>query len=185
MGSVMAAAGGGETPNFLVPNGTIFVVFVIFLAILFFFYRFVVPPLTKAMAERDAMNRKQIEDRDNAQRKLAEAEQRYEKALAEARGEAAAIRDEARADAQRIRDEMRAETDREVAEIYRRGEEQLAAQREEAVRSLRAEVGGLSTQLAERVLGRPLDGGGPDQKLVDDFLAELDAGTPAATEGKR
>ena len=64
----VAAAGGEAPPNFLVPNATIFVVFVIFLLVLFFFYRFVVPPLTKAMAERDEMIRKQVEDRDNAQR---------------------------------------------------------------------------------------------------------------------
>jgi F-type H+-transporting ATPase subunit b len=178
----LAAAGGGERPNFLVPNATIFVVFIIFLLVLFFFYRFVVPPLTKAMAERDEMIRKQVEDRDNAQRKLAEAEQRYEKALAEARGEAAKIRDEARAEAQKIRDDMRAETDREVAEIHRRGEEQLAAQREEAVRTLRSEIGGLSTQLAERVLGRSLPSDGGHRSTVDGFLADLDA---QPSEGKR
>jgi F-type H+-transporting ATPase subunit b len=180
-----------ETPNFLVPNATSIVVFVIFLLILFFFYRFVVPPLTRAMAEREEMNRKQVEDRDNAQRKLAEAEQRYDKALAEARGEAAKIRDEARAEAQKIRDDMKAETDREVAEIHRRGEEQLATQREEAVRSLRAEIGGLSTQLAERVLGRSLPGDGSYRSTVDEFLSELDRNGEAAgaqnsnTGGKR
>jgi F-type H+-transporting ATPase subunit b len=170
----LAAAGGEEAPNFLVPNATIFVVFIIFLLVLFFFYRFVVPPLTKAMAERDEMIRKQVEDRDNAQRKLAEAEQRYEKALAEARGEAARIRDEARAEAQKIRDDMRAETDREVAEIHRRGEEQLAAQREAAMRSLRSEIGGLSTQLAERVLGRPVPAD-QQRSTIDAFLSDLDA----------
>ena len=169
------AAAAEETPNFLVPNATIFVVFIIFLLVLFFFYRFVVPPLTRAMAERDEMNRKQVEDRDNAQRRLSEAEQRYQKALAEARGEAAKIRDEARAEAQKIRDDMRAETDREVAEIQRRGAEQLAAQRDEAVRSLRAEIGGLSTQLAERVLGRSLPGDGAHRSTVDSFLADLDS----------
>lgn len=184
MTRVMAAAEEGGTQNFLVPNGTIFVVFVIFLLVLFFFYRFVVPPLTKAMAERDEMNRKQAEDRDNAQRKLAEAEQRYQKALAEARAEAGRIRDEARADAQKIREQMRADTDREVAEIHRRGAEQLAAQREEAVRSLRAEIGGLSTQLAERVLGRSLPDDGAHRSIVDGYLAELER-APAASEGKR
>jgi F-type H+-transporting ATPase subunit b len=176
-----------ETPNFLLPNATSIVVFVIFLVILLFFYRFVVPPLTKAMAERDEMNRKQVEDRENAQRKLVEAEQRYEKALAEARGEAAKIRDEARAEAQKIRDDMKAETDREVAEIHRRGEEQLATQREEAVRSLRAEIGGLSTQLAERVLGRPLAGDGSYRATIDAFLADLDrddAGTDRTSTGR-
>ena len=185
----MTLAAEAETQNFLVPNATIFVVFIIFLLVLFFFYRFVVPPLTRAMAERDEMNRKQVEDRDNALRKLAEAEERYQKALAEARGEAAKIRDEARAEAQKTRDDMRAETDREVAEIQRRGAEQLAAQREEAVRSLRAEIGGLSTQLAERVLGRSLPGDGSYRPTIESFLADLDAdgdrsGT-AQSEGKR
>jgi F-type H+-transporting ATPase subunit b len=184
MTRVMAAAGGGETQNFLLPNATIVVVFVIFLAVLFFFYRFVVPPLATAMTERDEMNRKQAEDRDNAQRKLAEAEERYQKALTGSRGEPARIRDEARADAQKIRDEMRADTDREVAEIFRRGEEQLAARREEAVRSLRAEIGGLSTQLAERVLGRSLPDDGSYRSTVDSYLAELEQ-SPAASEGKR
>ena len=185
----MTLAAAAETQNFLVPNATIVVVFIIFLLVLFFFYRFVVPPLTKAMAERDEMNRKQVQDRDNAVRRLAEAERRYEQALVVARAEAAAIRDGARADAQRTREEMRAETDLEVAEIHRRGAEQLAAQREEAVRSLRAEVGGLSTQLAERVLGRSLSGDASHRSTVDGFLAELDAGGArsgaARSEGKR
>ena len=108
-----------ETQNFLVPNATIFVVSLIFLVILWFFYRFVVPPLTKAMAERDEMNRRQAEERDAAVRRLAEAQERYDAALADARAQATAVKDEARADAQRIRDEMRAETDRKVAEIRR------------------------------------------------------------------
>jgi F0F1-type ATP synthase membrane subunit b/b' len=117
MDSTLAA----ETQNFLVPNATIFVVSLIFMVILWFFYRFVVPPLTKAMAERDEMNRRQAEERDAAVRRLAEAQERYDAALADARAQATAVKDEARADAQRIRDEMRAETDRKVAAIRERG----------------------------------------------------------------
>ncbi len=171
MTATMAA---GATQNFLVPNATIIVVFLIFLAILFFFYRFVVPPLTKAMDERDQMNRKQVEERDAAQRRLVEARERYDSALADARAEATAIRDEARADAQHIRDEMRADTDRQVAEIHRRGEEELAAQRAQAVGELRGEIGGLSTDLASRILGRPVGQDGPQRATIEQFLAELD-----------
>ena len=134
MDSTLAAE--TETTNFLVPNATIFVVSLIFMVILWFFYRFVVPPLTKAMAERDEMNRRQAEERDAAVRRLAEAQERYDAALADARAQATAVKDEARADAQRIRDEMRAETDRKVAEIHQRGEAELAEQRAEAVQAL-------------------------------------------------
>ena len=42
----MAEPLAAETQNFLVPNATIFVVSLIFLVILWFFYRFIVPPLT-------------------------------------------------------------------------------------------------------------------------------------------
>jgi F-type H+-transporting ATPase subunit b len=175
MTTVLAA----ESNNFLLPNATIIVVFLIFLAILFTFYRFIVPPLTKAMRERDEMVKKQAEDRDNAVRRLKQAEERYETSLAEARAEAASIRDAARADAQQIRDEMREKTDREVAEIRQRGEEQLTAQRQEAVRQLRTEIGGLSTQLAGRILGKPMDEDGPHRSTIDRFLADLDEKQPA------
>ena len=167
----MATPLAAETQNFLLPNATIFVVSFLFLVILWFFYRFVVPPLTKAMAERDEMNRKQAEERDAAVRKLAEAQERYDAALADARAQATAVKDEARADAQRIRDEKRAETDREVAEIHRRGAEELAAQRAEAVHALRGEIGGLSTDVAGKILGRPV---AYDDANVVSYLAELD-----------
>jgi F-type H+-transporting ATPase subunit b len=165
--------------NFLLPNFTIVIEFVIFLAVLFVFYRFIVPPLTKAMRERDEMVKQQAENRDNAYRRLREAEERYDKALSEARAEASAIRDEARADAQRIRDDMRAETDRQVAEIHRRGEEQLQAQRAQAVESLRSELGGLSTQLAGRILDTPMGEHGPQGETVQRFLAGLER-TPSS-----
>jgi F-type H+-transporting ATPase subunit b len=163
-----------ENSNFLVPNATIFVELLLFLIILFIFSRFIIPPLTKAMREREEMNRKQAEEREEATRRLQEAEERYQAALAEARKEATAIRDEARAEAQRIRDEMRAETDREVARIREQGEQQLAQQRQQVLEELRGDIGGLSTQLAGRILGTPMGEDGPQQATVERFLAELD-----------
>ncbi len=67
MAQTLAEPLAAETQNFLVPNATIFVVSLIFVVILWFFYRFVVPPLTKAMAERDEMNRRQDVDSDLAE----------------------------------------------------------------------------------------------------------------------
>ncbi len=163
-----------ETPNFLVPNATIVVEFLLFGIVLFIFYRYIVPPLSKAMRERDEMVKKQIEDRDNAVRKLKQAEERYESALSSARAEAAGIRDDARLAAQLIRDDMRQQTDRDVEQIRLRGEEQLAAQRAQSVRLLRTEIGGLSTQLAGRILGEPLAADGPQRSTVDRFLADLE-----------
>jgi F-type H+-transporting ATPase subunit b len=76
-----------ENSNFLVPNATFFVELLLFLIILFIFARFIVPPLSRAMAEREQMIRRAAEDRDEAGRKLQEAEERYQAALAEAHKE--------------------------------------------------------------------------------------------------
>lgn len=159
--------------NFLVPNATVIVVSLIFLFILYFFYKFVVPPLTRAMDEREEMNRKQVQERDQAVATLAEAEQRYERNLAEARATATTAKDEARADAQRIRDEMKAETDREVAAVHERGAAELDTQRAAALSELHGQVGDLSTELASKVLGRSVT---VDQASVQRLLA--DVGTP-------
>lgn len=159
--------------NFLVPNATVVVVFLIFLAILFFFYRFVVPPLTKAMDEREDMNRKQVQERDQAVATLDEAKQRYEQNLAQARATATTAKDEARADAQRIRDEMKAETDREVAAVHERGAAALEGERQQALSELHGQVGDLSAELASKVLGRSVT---VDPASVQRLLA--DVGTP-------
>jgi F-type H+-transporting ATPase subunit b len=170
-----------QNNNFLLPNATFFVELVLFLILFFVIARYVVPPLTKAMDERDEMVRKAARDREEATRQLRDAEERYQSELSDARVEAARIRDEARAEAQKIRDEMKSKADQEVARLREQGEQQLAEQRSEAMRQLRGDIGGLSSDLAERILGRPLPEGAQRQSTVDRFLAELDdrSGTSA------
>ncbi|TCK20721.1 F0F1 ATP synthase subunit B [Pseudonocardia endophytica] len=169
--------------NFLLPNATFFVELVLFLILFFVIARYIVPPLTKAMDERDEMVRKAATDREKASRKLRDADERYQSELSDARVEAARIRDEARAEAQKVRDEKKGTAEQEVARRREEGERELAGQRTEAMRQLRGNIGGLSSELAERVVGRPLPGDAQRQSTVDRFLAELDerSGTSATS----
>ena len=160
--------------NFLLPNGTLIAELVAFLIILFVLWKYVVPPLTKSLQDRQDMIQKQVEDSEEAQRRLKAAEERYEQALTEARTEAAKIRDNARADGERIREELREQAGAEVERIRQRGEEQLAGQREQVVRQLRGELGGLSVQLAEQLVGNHLADDGNRRATIDAFLAKLD-----------
>ncbi len=164
--------GGGS--NFLVPDLTIIVEILAFLLILWILRRYVWPPLSKAMDDRRAMIRQAAEDAAAASAKLKEAEDRYESALAEARTEAAIIRDQARADGQSIREELKAKAEAEVERIRTRGEEQLASQREQVVRQVRSEIGGLSFMLAERIVGEALADDERLKRTVDTFLAGVD-----------
>src|SRR5829696_3926706 len=137
--------------NFLVPNATFIVELLIFLIILAVFWKYVIPPLQKAMGERQEMVRRQIEESRQARERLEAADAKYREVLNEARTEAAKIRDEARAEAGKIKAELREQAEREVAQIRQRGEEQLATQREQVLRQLRTEVGELAIALASRI----------------------------------
>jgi F-type H+-transporting ATPase subunit b len=174
--------------NFLLPNGTIIAELIAFLVILFVLWKYVVPPLSKSLQQRQDMVRKQVEDAEEAARKLKAAEERYNEALTEARTEAAKIRDNARADGERIREELREQANAEVERIRQRGEEQLANQREQVVRQLRGELGGLAVQLAEQLVGHELSDDDGKRSTVDRFLAQLDelpakqSGTPSSAQ---
>jgi len=165
--------------NFLLPNGTFFAELVAFLLMLFVFWKFVVPPLSESLRERQEMVRKLVENSEEADRRLTAAQRRYEQALAEARIEAAKIRETARQDGQRIREELRAQALEEVARIQERGEMQLAAQRERVVRELRHEMGDLALQLAEKLIGYELAVDEHKRVLVERFLADLDQLPPS------
>src|SRR6202008_1675923 len=111
-----------ERPNFLLPNATIIVESIIIAVVLFVIWRFVVPPVRKAMADRREMVQRQIAESKKRDEKFAAAEQRHREALAEARAEAGKIRDTARAEGQKNLDELRGEASAEGARGRRAGE---------------------------------------------------------------
>src|SRR5262249_23833644 len=155
--------------NFLVPNATFLAEVVAFAIILWVLYRYVVPPVQKAMRERQELIRGQIEESRQAREQLAKAEADYQRALFEARAEAAKIRDGAR-----LRDEMRVQAQEEADRIRARAVEQLATQRQQVVNELRAEIGRLAVTLAERIVGESLTDDARRQRTVDRFLTELE-----------
>lgn len=142
--------------NPLLPNGTFFVELIIFVIVLVIMWRFIVPPIVKAMQDRADRVAKTAQERHEAARKLSEANARYDSALADARKEAGDIRAEARAEGQRNLDELRERIGGEVAAVRRDAEAELAQQRERAQRELQNEVGSLSVTLASRVVGTDL-----------------------------
>lgn len=142
-----------EKSNFLVPNGTILVEIIIVAVVLFVVWRFIVPPIRDAMAQRREIIQRGLEEGREAEEKFRQAEERYQAALAEARAEAAKIRDTARAEGQRTLDELRARASAEVAQIRQRGAEQLAEQRDRVLQDLEPQVRELAVALATRVVG--------------------------------
>jgi F-type H+-transporting ATPase subunit b len=175
-----------EGPSPILPHtAEIIVGTIAFLLLLWVLWRTVFPQFEKIYAERTDKIEGGLKRAEEAQQDADDLKRQYEEQLAGLRAEAARIRDDARAEGQQIKAELRAQAEEEAARIRQRGDEQLAAAREQTVRQLRGEIGGLSVQLAERIIGDSLADDTRRSATVDAFLSELDgmaqprAATPA------
>jgi F-type H+-transporting ATPase subunit b len=167
----------------LPPLGEIIIGLIAFAVVLFVVVKFVAPQFEKAfVARRDAIEGG-IERAEAMQAEAKAALEQYRAQLAEARTEAAQIRDAARAEGQQILEELRAQAQEESARIVARGEEQLAAQRQQVVNQLRGEIGALAVDLAGRVVGESLADDARRTGTVDRFLDELDGMATASADG--
>lgn len=160
--------------NFLVPNGTFFVELIAFAIMFFIIARYIVPPINRAMTARQDAIRKEFADLDQARADAKSAEEEFRAQIADARHEAAKIREEAREQGAAIIAEMREQAQAEAARIVEHAHTQIEADRQQAVASLRAEVGTLATSLAGRIVGESLEDQARQSRVVDRFLADLE-----------
>jgi F-type H+-transporting ATPase subunit b len=145
-----------------------------FAVMIFVLWRFVLPPVARMVEKRQDDIQRQVEEADEARRKLEDAQGRFDNAVQQAEVEAARIRDDARADATRIREDLTAQAEAEVERMLQRGQDQLAAQRDQVVRRLHSELGGASMELAERTVRKELSDDGARSVSVDSFLSEIE-----------
>ncbi len=138
--------------------------------------KMVVPNHEKAYAERTAAIEGGMQQAEEAQQQAQAALEQYQAQLTEARAEAARIREEAREQGAVIVAEMRSQAQAEASRITEAAQKQIEAERQQAVVSLRSEVGRLSTDLASRIVGESLQEETRQKGIVDRFLAELEAG---------
>jgi F-type H+-transporting ATPase subunit b len=172
----LAQEGGGS--NFLLPNATFLVELLAFVLLLWAIRKWVLPPLQKAMNDRQEMIRTQIEEARQARERLDEAEREYRDLLDATRADASRIREEARAEGQAIINELRERAQQEADRVRERGEAQLAVEREQVLAELRRELGDLAVQLSERIIGESLQDDTRQQRVVDRFLSELESREP-------
>jgi F-type H+-transporting ATPase subunit b len=147
------AAEEGSTSNFLIPNGTFFVVLAIFLTVLGVIGAFVLPPIMKVLNERDNMVTKTLADNKESAEQFAAAQADYERAMSEARVKASAARDDARAKGRKALEEMRVGAEEKVSSTLRDAAEQLKREGDAVAADLHARVESMSATLASRILG--------------------------------
>lgn len=159
--------------NFLIPNGTILVEFVIFVVVLLILWRAVLPPLLRAMDERQQLIRRQLEEGQAAAERAEQAERDYREALAQTRAESSRIREEARARGQQMLAELKEKAAAEYQQMSADNDARLAAERAEILATLQPEIQTMAAELSERILGEPVpDGAGTEPPAASSSPAQ-------------
>jgi F-type H+-transporting ATPase subunit b len=175
---VAALATAGEANQLpVLPHPGELIFGLIAIAILYFVVKTkVVPNLEKAYADRTAAIEGGMHQAEEAQQQAQAALEQYNAQLAEARVEAGRIRAEAQEQGAAIIAEFRVQAQTEANRIAEAAHKQIEAERQQAVVSLRSEVGRLSTELASRIVGESLHDQARQSGIVDRFLSELELG---------
>lgn len=160
----------------IIPHpGELILGLICFLLIVYVFTTKVVPALEKVHAARVAAIEGGMEDAQAAQKEAEATLAEYRAQLADSRAEAGRIREEARAEGAAILAELKEKAATDAARITEAAQKQIEAERQQAVVSLRGEVGRLATDLAGRIVGESLEDEARQSRVVDRFLAELES----------
>ena len=154
--------------------------FLIFFA---FMAKYVLPRANAALADRRALIEGKMEqaeaDRAAAEKLLAD----YRAQLADARSEAGRIIEAAERQAQTIRAERERAAQESADRIVAAASAKAEADRQSVMGQLRSEIGGLSVELAEKIVGQTLESDDRQRTLIDSFISGVASGAAAAAGG--
>ncbi len=165
----------GEALNPLIPHTAEILVGFIAFALLFLVLKSkVVPMFEKAYEARTNAIEGGMERAEKAQIEAERALSQYTEQLSKAREEAQTLREEARVQGASIVEELRAKAQEEAARITAAAHASIEAERQQAITSLRNEVGALAVELASKIVGEALDDQARQSRIVDRFLDDLE-----------
>ncbi|MEP7055864.1 MAG: F0F1 ATP synthase subunit B [Actinomycetota bacterium] len=174
LNALVVAAADGEDPfspvspklNELIWSAVFFVVLLVIL------YRVAWPKLQAALAAREQAITGSVKEAEATRAEADGVLAEYRAKLVDAQTESQRIIDEGRRTGEQIVADARARADTEAQALVARAQADIAGERDRAITALRAELAGLSIELASRVVGKSLDT--PAQRaLVDSYIDEL------------
>jgi F-type H+-transporting ATPase subunit b len=136
--------------------------------------RVLMPRITRTLAERTDAIEGGLHRAEQAQADAKQLLEQYRAQLADARHEASRLREEAKEQGAQLKAELRAEGEAERQRIVDAAHAQIDADRQQALISLRTEVGALAVELASRIVGESLEDEARRRRTVDRFLEQLE-----------
>jgi len=143
-----------------------------FAIFVWFTMKFVWPPITKALAERQVKIADGLAAAERAQKSLADASSRSDEALKAARMQAQEIVASASKQATQLVEQARGEAESEKARIVAAGHAEVVRELTQAKDSLRKQVGELAIAGASKILKREINAGA-HADLISDLAAKV------------
>jgi F-type H+-transporting ATPase subunit b len=154
------------------PNITLLGQMLSFAILIWFSVKFIWPPLTKAIEERQQKIAEGLAAADRSQKDLAQAQDKVNEALREARGKANEIIEQAHQRANSIIDAAKNDAIAEANRQKALADAEIAAAANRAKEELRRQVSTLAVAGAEKLLRREIDANA-HKALLDELAAEL------------
>lgn len=156
-------------------NATFIGQMIVFAILLWFFWKFVVPPLAKANADRQKKIAEGLAAAERGQKDLEDAKSRADGVVHEARERANQILDQANRRSSEMIDTAKQSAGTEGERLLASARTEAANEAARARDALRREVGALAVAGAGRLLGREID---PQAhaRLLDELAEEIASG---------
>ena len=148
---------------------------VAFIIVFYFLAKKALPNIRKLLDERTEAIEGGLQKAELAQAEAAQIKADFTAKLAESRHEAAEVRAKAQADGAALVEAQRAEGTKQREAIVAAGQAQLAADRLSTIGLLKADLGKLAVELADKIIGERAADAAVQERIIDRFLDELDA----------
>ena len=161
-------------PSILTPDlGLLFWMLLAFLVVFICLARFGFPVIIKMVDERKQYIDESLNKAHEASERLANIKQEGETLLQEAREQQAKIMKEAAETRDAIVEKAEEKARQESARIIAEAKQQIAFEKQEAIRDIRSQVAELSVNIAEKILREELSSDKAQQANIDRLLDEV------------
>lgn len=154
-------------------SGLIFWMLIAFGVVFFVLAKFGWPVITKMIESRKQYIDESLENARKANERLAQLQEETAKMLKQAQEQQSKILAEAVEMRNQIVEKAKTEATNEGQKLLQEAKQQIAQEKESAIRDIRREVGVLSVEIAEKVLRQNLQNDDDQMAMIDRMLDEI------------
>ena len=137
--------------------------------------KFLFQPVMKMIQDRQREIDDLYADADQAKREATDPQNQYQAKLSDATQTGERLVKEAMERGQQRQDEILRQANAEAEAILQKAQADIAQEKKQAISEAKNEIAGLAMEIAGKVVGHSLQGA-DQEKLVDQFIAELGEG---------